>query len=119
MRLGELITQPEAEGREKHVPQIKAPARVKRGEWFEVSVVVGEEVPHPNTPEHHISWIEVYYKPEGTKPVYMVARFAPAPTHGDSRLSFRMRVDAPGHIIALSHCNIHGLWENSRELEVE
>ena len=118
MKLGDLITQPEAEGKEKHVPVIHAPQRVKAGEWFDVQVVVGEEVPHPNTPEHHISWIEVYYKPEGHRPVYMVARFGPVPTHGDSRVAFRMRVDSPGHIIALSHCNIHGLWENSHKLEV-
>jgi len=119
MRLGELINPPEKEGKEKHVPVIKAPDKVKKGEWFEVEVVVGEEVPHPNTPEHHISWIEVYYKPDGAKPVYMVARFAPAPTYADSRVKFRMRVDEPGYIIALEHCNLHGLWDNSKRVEVE
>jgi len=37
-----------------------------------VRVVVGHEVPHPNTPEHHISWIELY----GVKKAIEAARWA-------------------------------------------
>jgi superoxide reductase len=119
MRLSETINPPEYEGKEKHVPQIHAPEKVKPGEWFEVTVIVGEEVPHPNTPEHHISWITVFYKEDGPRPVYQVAHFIPTPVYGDSRFSFRMKAEKPGQILALEHCNIHGLWDNSKRLEVE
>ena len=118
MALGDLIRSGDFKG-EKHVPVIELPENVEAGKPFSVTVSVGKEVPHPNTPEHHIAWIEVYYKPDGPRPVYMVARFAPAPTHGDSRLKFRMKVDEPGYIVALEHCNIHGLWDNSKRVEVE
>ncbi|WP_456341745.1 desulfoferrodoxin family protein, partial [Thermovibrio sp.] len=40
---------PEPEGKRKHTPVIEAPAKVKKGEWFEVRVVVGKDIPHPNT----------------------------------------------------------------------
>jgi len=118
MALGEFITPPDREGKEKHVPVIHAPASAKAGEWFEVTVVVGEEVPHPNTPEHHITWITVFYKEDGPRPVYELAHFRPAGVVGDPRVSFRARVDKPGTLIALEHCNIHGLWDSSQRLEV-
>jgi superoxide reductase len=119
MRISETINPPEYEGKEKHVPQVHAPEKVKAGEWFEVTIIVGEEVPHPNTPEHHITWISAFYKEDGPRPIYEVAQFIPAPVSGDSRFSFRMKIDRPGQIVALEHCNIHGLWDNSRRLEVE
>ena len=32
---------------EKHVPAITAPAEAKAGEWIDVDVSVGQEIPHP------------------------------------------------------------------------
>ncbi|MBC7238051.1 MAG: Neelaredoxin, partial [Chloroflexi bacterium] len=52
---------------EKHVPVIECPDTVKAGEFFEVTVSIGKEVAHPNTTEHHIAWITLYYQPEGDK----------------------------------------------------
>ena len=52
---------------EKHVPVIHAPEKVKLGDLVEVQVMVGDEIAHPNTFEHYISWIKVYYQPEGHK----------------------------------------------------
>ena len=52
---------------EKHVPAIEAPATVKAGEVFNVTVSVGKEVAHPNTTEHHIRWIRLAYKPAEAK----------------------------------------------------
>ena len=51
---------------EKHVPAITAPAEAKAGEWIDVDVSVGQEIPHPNTVEHHIVWIALHYAPEGS-----------------------------------------------------
>ncbi|MFZ5906555.1 MAG: desulfoferrodoxin family protein, partial [Nitrospirota bacterium] len=52
---------------EKHVPVIDCPAAVKAGENFQVTVSIGKEVAHPNTTEHHIRWIQLFFKPEGEK----------------------------------------------------
>ena len=117
--------------REKHVPVIEAPGRVKKGEFFLVKVTIGKEIAHPNKTEHHISWIEVYFHPQDDKFIYQIgkAEFAAhgastqGPdtssiyTHHEVVLSFK--TDNPGTIYATSLCNIHGLWQSSRTLEME
>ena len=69
--------------KEKHVPVIEAQAKVKKEEFFKVTVSVGKEIPHPNTTEHHIRWIEVYYLADGEKFVYQLGRFE-FNAHGES-----------------------------------
>ncbi len=109
---------------EKHVPVIHAPESVKAGEEVEVKVVIGEEIPHPNTLEHYISWIKVYYHPEGAKFPVEIGNYDFS-AHGESDLLTepyivtRFKANKPGTILASSYCNIHGLWENSVELKVE
>ena len=115
---------------EKHVPAIEVPERVKPGEAFQVTVSVGNEIPHPNTTEHHIAWISVYFHPEGEKFPYQVARFEFA-AHGASAegpntstvytelvATFTMKTEKPGTLYAVSLCNIHGLWESQKRIEI-
>jgi superoxide reductase len=80
-----------------------------------VEVVVGREVPHPNTPEHYIVWIQLFgvlkdghildlgravFKPGIDKPVYS------------------MEIDAAqfNHLFSFSYCNLHGVWEQHMEI---
>ncbi|MDY6964649.1 MAG: class II SORL domain-containing protein [Halobacteriota archaeon] len=119
MGFKDLINPPEKEGKEKHVPVIEAQGKAKKGEWIEVSVVVGKEVAHPNTLEHHIEGISLYFKEDGEKPVYKVADFTSFAVHTDSCVSLRIRVEGSGSLHALSSCNIHGLWESEKRIEVE
>ena len=116
--------------KEKHVPVIEAPAQAKKGEFFQVTLTVGKEIAHPNTTEHHIRWIEVYFAPDGEKFPYQVGRFeftahgesAQGPntstvfTHAQATVSFKS--DKKGTIIACSYCNIHGLWQNSKVIDI-
>jgi superoxide reductase len=54
MQFGEVLKGKEVEGKEKHVPVIEViRGHGSTGADF-VRVVVGKEVPHPNTVEHHI-----------------------------------------------------------------
>ena len=55
---------------EKHVPVIELPAEIKAGEEFKVKVSLGKGVPHPNTIEHHIAWISVFFQPEGAETAF-------------------------------------------------
>jgi superoxide reductase len=116
---------------EKHVPVIDAADLVKKGEGFNVSVSVGKEVPHPNKTEHHIRWIEVYFHPVGEKFPVQIAR-AEFCAHGESvkgpdtsslyahpETIFHFKTDKPGTLYAAAYCNIHGLWQSSREVKVE
>ncbi len=113
---------------EKHVPVIDAPDQVKVGENFAVTVTLGKEIAHPNTTEHHIRWITLYFHPEGEKFAHEIARveFAahgestkgpntgPAYTHHTATVN--LKVNSSGMLHALAYCNIHGLWEASRNV---
>ncbi len=129
MKLGDTIQSADWKA-EKHVPVIEAPDSVKADEVFQVTVSVGKEIPHPNTTEHHIAWIEVYFKPEGDKFSYLVGRFEftahgasvkganTGPAFTEPSATFALKVNAPGTLIALSWCNIHGLWESSKDIAI-
>jgi superoxide reductase len=116
--------------KEKHVPVIDAVDSAKKGQVVRVSVSVGKEIPHPNKTEHHIRWIEVYFHPDGAKFPSQVARFdftahgesAEGPDtstiYADPSAVCAFKTDKPGTILASSYCNIHGLWESAKRLEI-
>lgn len=116
-RFGDVIIAAEHEGKEKHVPQIKAPDKVAAGEAFDVQIIVGEEVPHPNTIEHHIKWIQLYAKSEGDV-VKHVASFDLGPTYADPRVTVSVMLEQSATLYALEYCNIHGVWDNSVDVVV-
>jgi superoxide reductase len=115
---------------EKHVPAIECPSGVKSGELFEVKVSLGKAVAHPNTTEHHIRWIDVLFHPEGEKFTYQVGHFEftahgesvegpnTGPVYTNHEASCSMKITKPGIIYALALCNIHGLWENAKEIRI-
>jgi superoxide reductase len=92
---------------------------VKAGEAFDVTVTVGKEVPHPNTIEHHIKWVEVYARKGKTQVAAEVARFDFGPTYADPKVTFKMMLERSATVYALEYCNMHGVWENSVDIEVE
>lgn len=113
---------------EKHVPVITAPDSVAADELFQVELAIGKEIAHPNTTEHHIRWIQLFFKPEGEKFAAQVGVFE-FTAHGESAagadqgavhthhaVSAVLKINKPGVLIATSLCNIHGLWEDSREI---
>lgn len=116
---------------EKHVPVIETVDKAKKGEFTDITVSVGKAIPHPNTTEHYISWIEVYFLPKGEKFSYQIGKFEfnshGASTQGPNTSTVYtqpivvcgMKTDKPGIIFAISYCNIHGLWQSSKELNVE
>lgn len=109
---------------EKHVPAIIAPETAKKGDIIDIRVAVGEEIAHPNTFEHHIAWIKVYFQPEGGKfPIEIATHDFAA--HGESEIftepcvSVRFKAETSGTILSASYCNIHGLWEDKKEIKIE
>lgn len=114
---GELLKTSAHEGKEKHVPVIHAPATAVPGEFFPVSIAVGEEIAHPNSAEHHIKWLQVYVKSEGSNPVH-VGFFDFAPGFVEPKVTFDLKLDKPAVIYALAYCNIHGIWESNAAIGV-
>jgi len=115
---------------EKHVPVIVAPDQVKKGEFFKVTVSVGKEIPHPNNSEHFISWITLFFQPQGEKYPYQIGKVEFV-AHGASingpdtstvytypEATVVFKTDKPGALLASSYCNIHGLWQSSKELVI-
>jgi len=111
---------------EKHVPVIECPDQVKADEFFEVKASLGKEVAHPNTTEHHIRWIQLYFQPEGAKAPFQVGNFE-FTAHGESTngpnegsvythhgASTSMQTGTSGTLLGLAYCNIHGVWQSSK-----
>lgn len=117
--------------KEKHVPVIEAPESIKKGDVVKMTVSIGKEIAHPNTTEHHISWATVFFLPDGEKFPYQITRVEFS-THGESavgpntstvysnpELTVSFKTDKSGAMLASSYCNIHGLWQSSKRLEVK
>ena len=115
---------------EKHVPVIECPDKMKAGELFPVKVTVGRQVAHPNTTEHHIRWISVYFHPGGEKFAYEIGHFEfsahgesvagpnQGPVYTNPEVTASLKVSKPGVIYATALCNIHGLWQSTKEIQV-
>ncbi len=117
--------------KEKHVPVIDCPSKVKAGELIEVKVSIGKEIAHPNTTEHFIAWINLFFKPKGEKYVYNLGFFM-FNSHGSSvdgpntstvfthhAVNAFFKTNKSGTLYAVSHCNIHGLWQSTKEITVQ
>lgn len=109
---------------EKHVPVFHTPQKIKAGVAFDVTVCVGEAIPHPNTFEHHICWVKVFFQPTETKfPIELITFDFSAHGEGESITNpygtLFIKLQKSGTLSALSYCNIHGLWQSSLEIMVE
>lgn len=129
-RISEKIQTADWKG-EKHVPVIDCPDRVGAGEKVNITVAVGKEIAHPNTTEHHIRWIRVYFVPEGGTYASDVGNFEfnahgestdgpnKGPIYTDHEVSFSFKTQKSGSINAISFCNIHGLWESNKNIKID
>ena len=113
---------------EKHVPVITLLSPFKPNEPVEVEVSVGKEIPHPNTVEHHIAWIALYYVAEDSQLPVELAR-ADFSAHGpdiftDPVLKAKVRLpptptsnsNSFGSLHAVAYCNLHGLWKSEMQI---
>ncbi|MFX1318723.1 MAG: class II SORL domain-containing protein [Promethearchaeota archaeon] len=128
-KIGELIQEADWK-KEKHVPVIECPDTVDADKMFEINVSLGKEIAHPNTTEHHIRWISLYFHPEKEKFPYHIGHYE-FNAHGASAegpntssiythhaVTTWFKTSKPGTILALALCNIHGLWQASRQIKL-
>lgn len=129
-KFGELLQAADWKS-EKHAPVLEAPSSVSADEAVTITASIGKEIAHPNTTEHHIAWIELYFKPDSEKFAHQLSvnKFV---AHGESvkganegaaytdpMTQVTARFKESGTLFATSYCNIHGLWETSQRLEVK
>jgi superoxide reductase len=94
---------------EKHTPRIEAPASVKRGEWFDVTV----SVPHPSLAEHFVRSVALYKDSVEISRVYL------HPVFSQPRVRFTIALDEGGMLRALAEPTHSAAWEASRPIRVE
>ena len=99
---------------QKHLPIISAPEKVKRDELFEVTIEVGKLKFHPNEPGHFIEWIELYCGDTFLFRVNLSGSLSAPKVTIPVKLTH-----AHGPLKAWEKCNLHGLWENTKEIVVE
>ena len=117
--------------KEKHAPVIEAVDKIKKEDGAIVKISVGKEIAHPNSTAHHIRWIEAYFLPSGEKFPYQIGRFE-FTSHGESGqgadtstvytapdISLKFKTEKSGAILAISYCNVHGLWQSFKDITVE
>lgn len=102
--------------RESHTPKIEAPAKAKADESIVVKVSVG---PHPNTVEHSIRWVAVFFYEEGRafNPLTLAKVSFNAPTT-EPEVTLKVKLSKSGVIHALEYCNLHGLWSGKKAITI-
>src|SRR6056297_2873239 len=129
-KFGDLLQEADFKS-EKHAPVIEAPDTAKVDDAVTIKASIGKEIAHPNTTEHHIVWIELHFKPDNDKFSHQLSvnRFT---AHGESAQGANqgsaytepvcettVKLKESGTLFATSYCNIHGLWESQKRIEVK
>jgi superoxide reductase len=96
----------------KHTPKLTAPESVKRGQWFEVIVVVGAGGEHPSLSEHHVRYIALY------KDTAEIARVYLHPVFSAPRVTFTIALDEGGMLRAIAEPTHSAAWEASKRISV-
>jgi superoxide reductase len=98
---------------QKHIPVIEAPEKVKRDETFTVTIEAGKYKAHPNEPAHFIEWVELY----SGDTFLLRASLSGSLSYPKITLPVKL-THAHGPLKAWAKCNIHGLWEGEKNIEV-
>ena len=111
MKFADFIKGAADETQEKHVPSIK----IKECDSCPDPQITISVVKHPNTVEHHIDWLQLYgVKEKG--PIVHLLTASLVPVVADACAHVCIKKGEFKSLVALSYCNLHGLWENKVDL---
>lgn len=104
---------------DRHTPVVICDDSAREGEKFRVKVRLGTEYTHPDEPDHHIKYVQLWNR----ETFLAEAHFAPG-TMGNN--PSHVEVDffiVPGpvslNLSAMAVCTKHGLWQsNPREVAI-
>lgn len=97
----------------KHAVIIDAPDQVDANESFEVTLKVGEYKEHPNEIGHFIEWMELY---SGDT---FIAHLNLTPEKSHYVMKTTVKLDHGHPLRGRAKCNLHGLWETKKEIQVQ
>jgi superoxide reductase len=96
----------------KHTPKIVAPASVKRGQWFDVTISVGEGGDHPSLAEHFVRYIALYINTAEISRVYL------HPVFSFPKVTFTIALDEGGVLRAVEEPTHSAAWEATKPIAV-
>ena len=97
----------------KHLPIIEAPDKAKKDEVFNVTIEVGKLLAHPNEAGHFIEWIELYCG------YTFLARVSLSGGASLPKVTISVKLShAHGPLKAWEKCNLHGLWESTKDIKI-
>ena len=101
---------------DKHSAFVHCEKQAKAGEKFKVKVKVGDQIKHPDDPDHYIAWVQLW---DGEK-MLAQANFIEG-TLGNQpenlEVDFYIVPTKNLKLIAHTFCTKHGLWQ-SQEVSV-
>jgi len=110
---------------EKHVPTTEILSQECENNMVSLRVSVGKEVPHPNTNDHHIPWIKLFFLPDDSSFPVEVGSYRFTSPEADSSavestpsVSIQLHLPGSGTLMALSYCNLHGLWQSQVRVDL-
>ena len=96
---------------DKHSPVIICDPEAKRNMPFTVKVRIGRTVKHPNTPEHHYEYIQLWNLETLISEIRLQrSSYGDQPVQIEVDFTFIPRVTM--HLTAMAYCNKHGLWKS-------
>jgi superoxide reductase len=97
----------------KHTPKMAAPDRVKRGQWFDVTISVGAGGDHPSLAEHFVRYIALHINTAEIARVYL------HPVYSFPKVTFTIALDEGGVLRAVSEPTHSAAWEASQKITVD
>lgn len=99
----------------KHWPRIECPDSVEANKPFDVTVNVGVGIDHPSELAHFIEWISLGREENNIE----MCRETLQPKYSMPRVTFKVTLDKSTTLVARESCNLHGLWENKKQINVK
>ena len=101
---------------DKHSPVIICESTAERNKPFRVKVIIGKSVKHPNAPDHHYEYIQLWNLETLVGEIKLQrSSFGDLPVHIEAEFTIIPKTSL--RLTALAYCNKHGLWQ-SEELFV-
>jgi superoxide reductase len=98
----------------KHTPGIECPDTVEANKPFDITINIGIGMDHPSELAHFIEWISLGR--DDTNMVMCEAVMQPKFTR--PKAMFRIALDRDTTLVARESCNLHGIWENKKQITV-
>jgi superoxide reductase len=99
----------------KHWPRIECPDTVEANKPFDVTVNIGVGIDHPSELAHFIEWVSLG-RTDGN---IEMSRGVFQPKFSMPRVTFKVALDKSTVLVARESCNLHGIWENKKQVTVK